>query len=109
MASKNEAVEAFFNLRETTMGKNGFAMVIIDIQSKTTYIKQLIDEIEGSMEKHDIPYKPKYVVMSAELADEGKVERMKSIGVEGILVKPLMMGDLMKFFKSIKYNYKPFT
>ena len=73
VSSRSEAKEAMTSLHSSTQGIFGFAIVIIDIQASTSILKKTIAEINATLCKHNILYKPRYVVMSAEIPDKAKI------------------------------------
>lgn len=69
VSSKAEASEALVSLNTTSEGLYGFACVVIDMQVKTSIIKKVIGDLYSTLETHGINYKPKILLLSAELAD----------------------------------------
>lgn len=104
VATKTEAIGAFKTLHDTTEGATGYALVLVDISAKGATLQKMINEINQGLENEEIFYRPRFVYLSADLVSSSKTESFKAIGFDNVFVKPLTMGDLMKYLKRIKYD-----
>ena len=80
--------------------------MIIDLQAKSSYIKKMVEEMKDFIEKNELGYEPKLVLLSNEIDKQSRKRQMKSTNVQRVFAKPLTQESTQRLLKQCNYDCK---
>ena len=104
VSSSKEVLKAMRKLKEQG-GDIGYAIVIIDLQAQSSYIKKIVEEIRDFGEKNELGYEPKLVLLSDEMDKQARKRQLKSMNVQRVTGKPLSQESTLRLLKQCNYDY----
>lgn len=105
-----EIHDMFMEQAKTSSGtQKGFAVLILDVTLKSKEITKITNILKELQDRVEINYKPKVILLSAQVISDSQIKRYQSLGIDLMLNKPLSTEEILRVFKKCHYDYKKYA